>query len=101
MKALPSKAVGINWDPHNDLNHHETPFPDGYRLLPKHRLWNVQAKGKSLLEPKEKLDWKAIFQALGRDGYRGAIGLETHYFDGTLIEKSHASIKEMIRIAEA
>jgi sugar phosphate isomerase/epimerase len=46
----------------------------------------------------EKLDWKAIMHAMDKDGYKGKIGLETHIFDGTLIEAAHVSMKEMMRI---
>lgn len=101
VKALPSRAIGINWDPDNGASQQEKPFPDGYNLLPKNRIGNVQIKGRTLLDETKKLDWGAILSALQRDGYKGKVGLETHYFDGTLIEKSHASIREIIRIVEA
>jgi L-ribulose-5-phosphate 3-epimerase len=98
LKLLPQKNVGINWDPYNGLAQKEQPFPDGYALLPKKRLWNVQMKGHSLLDEQRKLDWRSIFAALDKDGYKGYAGLETHYFDGTLIEKSHLSVQEIMRI---
>jgi len=101
MKLIPSKNVGMNWDSENGMAFKETVFPDGYNTLPKDRLWNVQAKGHTLLDPAHKLDWAAIFSALERDGYSGAVGLETHYFDGTNLEKSHMAMEEMIRIAES
>ena len=98
MKLIPSRAVGLNWDPQNAISR-ETPFPDGYAALPKKRILNAQFKGKGIMpESKEKLDWKAILQALDRDGYKGCVGLETHIFDGTLIEAAHVSMKEMQRI---
>jgi sugar phosphate isomerase/epimerase len=98
IKLLPEKSVGINWDPFNGVSFKEVPFPDGYKLLPKKRIWNVQMKGHSLLDPERKLDWRSIFATLDEDGYKGKAGLETHYFDGTLIEKSHASLQEIRRI---
>jgi sugar phosphate isomerase/epimerase len=101
MKLVPEKTTGINWDPLNGTSQNETPYPDGYALLPKKRIWNVQMKGHSLLDEERKLDWAAIFSALAKDGYKGTAGLETHYFDGTLIEKSHLSIKEIRRIVES
>ncbi len=100
MKLLPAKSVGLNWDPHNALSYKELAYPDGYQVLPKKRIGNVQTKGKSLLEASDKIDWANIFHALERDGYQGEVGLETHYFDGTKIEKSHLSMLEMLRIAE-
>ena len=98
MKLLPEKEVGLNWDCLNGFHASETPYPDGYRLLPKKRILNVQFKGKSLLEPAETLPWKEILAALDKDGYTGVAGLETHYFDGTKIEKSHKSMEEIKRI---
>ncbi|MBM3725108.1 MAG: sugar phosphate isomerase/epimerase [Acidobacteria bacterium] len=98
VKMVGSKAFGLNWDPLNGANGKEPAFPEGYNLLPKKKIWNVQVKGKSILNEPEKLDWAAIFSALAKDGYAGQVGLETHYFDGTLIEKSHLSIREMLRL---
>jgi len=99
LKLVPSKWVGINWDPQNGLAHKEVPFPDGYNLLPKKRLFNVQIKGKGIMpDSPDRLDWKAIMQALDRDGYKGKLGLETHIFDGTLIAASHVSTKEILRL---
>jgi sugar phosphate isomerase/epimerase len=97
MKLMPQKNVGINWDPLNGRSR-EQPFPDGYGLLPKKRIVNVQFKGKSLLEPDQKLDWGAILAALVKDGYRGYAGLETHYLDGTDPEKAHLCVAEIKRI---
>lgn len=89
MKLLPEKSFGINWDANNGQSSKERPFPEGYALLPKHRIHNVHMHGRTLLDPEKMLDWKAIFAELGKDGYKGCAGLETHYFDGTKIEKSH------------
>ncbi|MDQ6760974.1 MAG: sugar phosphate isomerase/epimerase [Acidobacteriota bacterium] len=101
LKLLPPKTVGTNWDALNGADVGETAFPDGYGFLPKDRIWNVQWKGKSILDTPKHLDWAAIIHALENDGYTGALGLETHYFDGTNIEKAHASMKEMMRIVGA
>ena len=98
MKMVPSKWVGFNWDPHNAYGK-ETSYPDGYGVLPKERMLNLQIKGKGVMpESKEKEDWRAIFTALGNDGYEGKIGLETHLFDGTLITAAHKSMDEILKI---
>jgi len=98
MKLIPSKWVGMNWDPHNAYGK-EVSYPDGYALLPMKRLLNVQVKGKGVMPSSpEKEDWKAIMTALDRDGYKGKVGLETHIFDGTLIAAAHASMEEIMRI---
>ena len=98
MKLIPSKWVGFNWDPHNAYGK-EVSYPDGYSLLPKKRMLNAQVKGKGVMPSSpEKEDWKAIFQALERDGYKYKVGLETHIFDGTLIQAAHTSMEEILRI---
>lgn len=94
-KLVPSKAFGINWDPVNEMNRKGKPFPEGYALLPKDRLHNVQMKARALVIGPDFLDWAAIFRALESDGYAGKVGLETHVFDGTLIEKSHLSMSKL------
>jgi sugar phosphate isomerase/epimerase len=96
---VPSKSFGINWDPVNELPHKVVPYPDGYKLLPKNRIINVQMKARALVVGPDLLDWKSIFGTLESDGYRGKVGLETHVFDGTLIEKAHlcmARIREIV-----
>lgn len=102
MKAIPSKAFGINWDPLNGHHMKEEVFPYGYSLLPKKKLWNVQVKGKSILKefPADYLDWAAIYSALEKDGYAGQIGLECHIFGEEQIRRSHQCMQEMIRVAE-
>jgi sugar phosphate isomerase/epimerase len=98
MKLIPSKWVGYNWDPHNAYGK-ETSYPDGYALLPKSRMMNIQVKGKGVMPSSpEKEDWKGIMTSLDKDGYKGKIGLETHIFDGTLIAAAHTSMEEMLRI---
>jgi sugar phosphate isomerase/epimerase len=98
MKMIPSKWVGFNWDPHNAYGK-ETSYPDGYGVLPRERMLNLQIKGKGVMpDSKEKEDWRAIVKALGDDGYAGKIGLETHLFDGTLITAAHKSMDEILKI---
>ncbi len=98
MKLMPSKWVGMNWDPHNAFGK-EVTYPDAYNLLPKKRLMNVQFKGKGIMpDSPEKQDWKSILAALDKDGYKGKVGLETHIFNETLIASAHTSMEEMIRI---
>jgi sugar phosphate isomerase/epimerase len=98
LKLIPSKWVGCNWDPHNAYGK-EKAFPEGYEALPKKRVMNIQIKGKGVMPASpEKEDWKTIFQALEKDGYKYKVGLETHIFDGTLIAAAHTSMEEIMRI---
>ena len=99
MELMPSKWVGYNWDPQNALPLKEVPWPDGYNVLPKKRMLNVQYKGKGIMKTSpEKLDWAAIVKALDKDGYPYMLGQETHIFDGTLIAAAHTSMETMLRI---
>ncbi|HEU0121031.1 MAG TPA: sugar phosphate isomerase/epimerase family protein [Bryobacteraceae bacterium] len=102
MKAIPSKAFGINWDPLNGHHMKEEVFPHGYSLLPKKKVWNVQVKGKSILKefPSDYLDWAAIYTALEKDGYSGQVGLECHIFGEEQIRRSHQCMEMMIQVAE-
>jgi sugar phosphate isomerase/epimerase len=98
LKLIPSKWVGCNWDPHNAYGK-EKAFPEGYEALPKKRVMNIQIKGKGVMPASpEKEDWKTIFEALEKDGYKYKVGLETHIFDGTLIAAAHTSMEEIMRI---
>jgi sugar phosphate isomerase/epimerase len=100
LKLIPSKVVGLNWDVLNGFDMKEPAFPHGYSLLPKHRIWNVQAKGKSLLEEGKIQDWQGIIRALAKDGYTGCLGLENHMFGRMLFTNAHYAMRELIRVAE-
>jgi sugar phosphate isomerase/epimerase len=101
VDLVPSPALGINWDPHNGLPYEPSPFPQGYRLLPRHRIGNVQIKGESLLSPGELLDWRAIMRAMMNDGYRGKFGLETHFGEGRArVRNARASMTEIVKLLE-
>ncbi|MCS7315320.1 MAG: sugar phosphate isomerase/epimerase family protein [Bryobacterales bacterium] len=101
LKLLPSKHFGLNWDADNGAAFNEIPFPDGYNLLPKHRIGNVQIKGRSVLQGPQRLDWAAIFRAMEADGYQGCFGLETHIFGPDLFQKSHECMREILRIVDS
>jgi len=79
----------LNWDAGNAAARGETPYPDGYNLLPKNRIGHCHCKdvakktdGSShewAAMGKGVIDWVGQFQALKRDGYRYAVSLETHW----------------------
>lgn len=100
IKLLPESSFGINWDANNGQSMKEKPFPDGYALLPKKRIVHVHMHGRTLLDPEKMLDWSAIFKQLTVDGYKGCAGLETHYFDGTKIAKSHLCMEVLQKMFE-
>jgi sugar phosphate isomerase/epimerase len=98
MELLPSKTIGFNWDPGDAQFLKESPWPEGYALLPKNRMMNVQFKTQNLLDGPEKLNWRAILEAMQKDNYQGELGLETHVPADTLIDKAHECMKEMMHI---
>lgn len=102
LKLLPSPSFGTNWDAMNGAALDERPYPDGYALLPKDRIYNCQIKGKTILDTPAHLDWGAIIAALSRDGYQGELGLETHYSHGPdNIQRSHESMEAILRTVDA
>lgn len=80
-------GLQLVWDPANMLVAGEEPFPDGYELLPKDRIGHVHAKDCHMEGHKpvwgplgtRHVDWKGQIEALLKDGYRGAVSLETHW----------------------
>jgi L-ribulose-5-phosphate 3-epimerase len=88
LSAVQSPHLMLNWDPGNASERGETPYPDGYNLLPKDRIGHCHCKD-SVKKPDGKyawapmgggaIDWVGQFKALNRDGYRFAVSLETHW----------------------
>lgn len=98
MVKLPSKAIGINWDPQNSLAMESDVFPAGYQKLPTEKIWNVQLKAEGLFGNK-RLDWGAIMRRMHADGYQGLFALETHHGQGPENHAmSHRCMDEMIRL---
>ncbi len=89
LRTVDNPSLGLVWDPGNSYMAGETPFPDGYTLLPKERILHVHAKDgvrndagdRVLWGPlgEGRVGWQAQIEALARDGYRGAISIETHW----------------------
>jgi len=111
LRTLTDEHFGLVWDPGNSYMAGETPFPAGYSLLPQGRIIHVHAKDgvrnaagdRVLWGPfgEGGVDWKHQIAALARDGYRGAVSLETHWggpggdkFEGSRI--CALRLKEMI-----
>lgn len=87
LSQLDHPALKVIWDPANAFILGETPFPDGYSNLPASRIVHVHAKDCVVKDHKATwgplgemgVDWRGQLAALNRDGYRGAISLETHW----------------------
>jgi sugar phosphate isomerase/epimerase len=87
LAAIDHPALKAIWDPANAFILGETPFPAGYRSLPAARVAHVHAKDcvmdglKPVFGPLGEMgvDWRGQIAALEKDGYSGAISLETHW----------------------
>ena len=89
LAAIPNKNFMVNWDPGNAGTFPgNTPYPNGYDLLPKDRIGHCHCKdvkrdanGKFEWEPVGGgiIDWVGQFKALKQQGYHYAVSLETHW----------------------
>jgi sugar phosphate isomerase/epimerase len=113
LAAVQAKSFMLNWDPGNAAATGETPFPDGYNLLPKDRIGHCHCKDAVKKDNKYDwapmgsgiIDWAGQFKALKRDGYHFAVSLETHWRGGGSAEestrKSWAGMKKLLQEADA
>jgi sugar phosphate isomerase/epimerase len=89
LNQVEDPGLGLVWDPANAYVAGETAFPDGYRLLPAHRIVHVHAKDGVMPAGGDRMDWGEVgtgnvnwqgqLAALVADGYQGMISLETHW----------------------
>jgi L-ribulose-5-phosphate 3-epimerase len=87
LGAVDHPALKLIWDPANAFILGETPYPAGYAMLPPERIVHVHAKDCVMAGQKPawgplgemSIDWKGQVAALVRDGYTGAVSLETHW----------------------
>ena len=109
LEAVADRSLMLNWDPGNATARGEKAYPDGYAKLPKDRIGHVHCKdvidlGKGKTEwaamGKGVIDYVGQFHALKRDGYRGALSLETHWRGAGTPEESTrqsmAGMKELL-----
>jgi L-ribulose-5-phosphate 3-epimerase len=112
LSAVKNPSFMLNWDPGNAAAGGETPYPDGYNLLPKDRIGHCHCKdifrkGNDDWAPMGGgiIDWAGQFKALKRDGYHFAVSLETHWAGGGSAEESSrqswAGMKKLLQQADA
>jgi L-ribulose-5-phosphate 3-epimerase len=98
LAAIAEPNFMLNWDPGNSATFaNDTPYPDDYKLLPKHRIGHCHCKD-TIRKPDGKaewapvgggiIDWVGQFRAFERDGYHYAVSLETHWRGGGTPEAS-------------
>jgi L-ribulose-5-phosphate 3-epimerase len=115
LQAVQSPYLMLNWDAGNAFERGETPYPDGYRVLPKDRLGHCHCKD-ALKKPggggyewaamgRGMIDWEGQFRALKHDGYNRAVSLETHWRGAGTPEESTrqswAGMKQLLQKAGA
>jgi sugar phosphate isomerase/epimerase len=112
LAAIDHPALQVIWDPANALVAGEVPFPGGYSQIPVSRIAHVHAKDCTVTDHvptfgplgEMSVDWRGQLAALGRDGYRATVSLETHWkgpagdkFQGSII--CGRALNEMVRAA--
>ena len=105
LAAVREPFLKLNWDPGNARARGETPYPDGYAKLPPDRIAHVHCKDAVVKADGTTawaamgtgvIDWAGQLRALKRDGYRGALSLETHWRGaGTAEESTRRSMAGM------
>ncbi len=88
LGAVPNKNFLLNWDPGNAAAIGSTPYPDGYKLLPKDRIGHCHCKDV-VRKADQKYDWAPVgggvvdwvgqLKALQHDGFHYGLSLETHW----------------------
>jgi len=113
LSSIPSRSFMLNWDPGNAATLGETPYPDGYNVLPKDRIGHCHCKDAIKTAKgyewaaigRGSIDWAGQFAALKRDGYHHAVSLETHWRGAGAPEassiQSWAGMKEALQKAGA
>jgi sugar phosphate isomerase/epimerase len=87
LQRLPHPHLQLIWDPANAFILGETPYPDGYGLLPPERIAHVHVKDCVLDDGRAVwgavgemgIDWAGQIRALRDDDYGGWLSLETHW----------------------
>jgi sugar phosphate isomerase/epimerase len=104
LQEIRERNFMLNWDPGNSATFAgDTPYPDDYNLLPKHRIGHCHCKD-TIRKPGGKFEWAPVgggiidwvgqFRAFQRDGYHYAVSLETHWRGaGTPEASSRVSMK--------
>ncbi|HKN19760.1 MAG TPA: sugar phosphate isomerase/epimerase family protein [Terracidiphilus sp.] len=104
LAAIREPNFMLNWDPGNSATFpNDTPYPDDYKLLPKHRIGHCHCKD-TIRKPDGKaewapvgggiIDWVGQFRAFVHDGYHYAVSLETHWHGGKPEPGSTMSVGE-------
>jgi sugar phosphate isomerase/epimerase len=102
LAAVTAPNFMLNWDPGNAAARGETPYPNGWDLLPKNRIGHCHCKDSVMKRGGEGFEWMPVgkgiidwvgqFEALKKSGYDLGVSLETHWHGaGTPEESSRQS----------
>jgi sugar phosphate isomerase/epimerase len=109
LNVVKSPAFGLNWDSGNAYAAGEhSPYPDGYEILDKSRIWHCHLKdahlenGRSVWRPigSGAIDFVGQFKALLADGYHETLSLETHYSNAAH-NREQSSRESMVGLLDA
>jgi sugar phosphate isomerase/epimerase len=89
LAAVSATNFMLNWDPGNAAARGETPYPNGWELLPKERIGHCHCKDIVMKQGGEGFEWMPVgkgiidwvgqFEALKKAGYNLGVSLETHW----------------------
>ncbi len=108
LQAVKRPALGLTWDPNNSAGSGDPePYPAGYKLLDPKRIHHVHFRDYKY-RPGGGADWCGVgdgdfdhvgqLRAFLRDGYTGAISLETHFqIDGSKAKASEYSLQGLLQ----
>ncbi len=98
LAAVTAPNFKLNWDPGNAAARGETPYPNGWDLLPKNRIGHCHCKDIVMKSGGEGFDWMPVgkgiidwvgqFRAFKQIGYKLGVSLETHWNGGGTPEES-------------
>ena len=98
LAAITAPNFMLNWDPGNAAARGETPYPNGWELLPKNRVGHCHCKDIVMKQGGEGFEWMPVgkgiidwvgqFEALKKAGYNLGVSLETHWRGATTPEES-------------
>jgi L-ribulose-5-phosphate 3-epimerase len=111
LKEISSPALGMNWDIANGLSTGEKPYPDGFDLLDKKRIWHVHIKDsrrnpdtgrrQTCAVGDGEIPYREIFPALAAAGYSGALSMETHFsINGSREPASRRSMEGLLKVVD-
>jgi len=86
LQMVPASNFGANWDVGNGYWQGEVSFPDGFRKLPKHRIWHMHLKDvrcsqnlsncSTVVVGRGQVDLAGQIRALVAEHYEGTMSLE-------------------------